>query len=413
MVLSKKTTSLFVSIILSSIPLLSIFGVSGVFVLLAASLILFISKHDSNMSFQRIDQAFAIILSLPFLVAIISMLANHSWDWSYIDKYIRYPLGALAFILMLKGRKTTLNLSIIKLGFYATAFVGFFFALYQKMVLGVQLAYAGIFSISFGEIMTAVAIISLLKFDSGKINKLPWRLSAFTLAMLASVMAGTKGAWIVYPFLMWVISDFHYNKNTVKQFTAFVASILVIAVLLCNIPFSKHRIEEAVNEVAGYYNHNDFKPTSQGLRLMMWNTALQIYAENPCFGVGPSNVSDELIKHCRNSPNESIRSGLESYQHYMVHAHNDWLESLAGQGIGGILALVLFAFFPAAICFKNRRKYSGTIRMWIYFNILINVGFVGFCTTQCLHMAPRDFWIAFSVISFAQIRILQSKESVF
>lgn len=405
--ISNKTITILVSAILAIIPLMSIFKVTAIFILLAATLLMLLGNRVTEIKLTKIDFIFISILCLPILSVIISMLANNSWEWRYIDKYIRYPLGAFAFYIFLK-KGVTIDLKILKIGFYLAAIIGFIYALYQKYILGYPLAHGAIFSISFGEIMTSIAIISMLKFEENELNARVWRILTFAFAFFASIMAGTKGAWIAYPFLLWIILDFHFSKSIAKQIGVFVISTAIIFFIFWSIPFSKQRIESSKNDVISYFTQEDFAPTSQGLRLMMWNTALDIYKENPIFGVGAPNVSEALIESCYNSPNPSIKAKVKSFECYLVHVHNDWLEALAGQGIGGLLSLILFAFFSTIVCFKNKKKYICKTKMWIYFNILINIGFAIFCSTQCLHFIPNNFWIAFNVISFAQFRINQN-----
>lgn len=396
---------LIASLILASIPALSLFGVSSVFILLAVASLLFLGQKREIIPLAKTDYFFVLVLCFPLVAAIITMLVNHNWEWSYVDKYIRYPMGALAFVLMLKGARIKLDLSLLKLGFYVAALIGFSYALYQKIILEQELASAGIFSISFGEIMTAIAVISLLRFEQNRVNAPLWRILSFSLATLATIMAGTKGAWVAYPFLLWFVFDLYFGKHLWKQLAIFLGAILMIGVIMWIIPFSKNRIKSAVSDVTGYYAKDSFTPTSQGLRLMMWDTALEIYQDNPIFGVGPADVSSELISRCETSSNESISATIDKYKSCLSHVHNDWLESLAGQGILGSLSFALFIFFPLIFSFKQRHNSCEKIKVMAYFNIIINVGFSIFCLTQCLHMAPRDFWIAFNMFSFVQLRL--------
>ncbi len=406
---SNRTLSILTSSIIALVPLLSILNISGTFILLLSCLLMLLGNHEKKTKLAIIDWAFITVLTLPLVSVIISMLVNSSWEWTYIDKHIRYLLGAIAFFLLLTNRKLPFNLKTLKIGFYLAAIVGFVFASYQKLILGVSLASGAIFPISFGEIMTSIAVISALKFEDNKTNSKVLRLGTFSLALFASIMAGTKGAWVAYPFLLWILLDFQFKKNTPKQLAVFTASLLLVFVVLWSIPFSQHRIKRAVNDVTTHLSQEKFTISSQGLRLLMWETSLDIFAKKPLFGVGPSNLSKEVIEACYASPNPSISTRVDEYKRYMMHVHSNWLEALAGQGIIGFLSLFLFAFFPTFLCFKNRNKVQEATRMWMYFNILVNISFSIFCLTQCLHMIPRDFWIVFNTLSIAHVRIEQIK----
>ncbi|MFV0365728.1 MAG: O-antigen ligase family protein [Mangrovibacterium sp.] len=408
MTISNNISKSIGSFIISLIPLLSLWGISSVFLLLVAVLIPFVSKnYDASLKLTKVDWSFVVVFAFPLLAVIFTMLATNTWQWACVDKYLRYPLGGLAFFFMLKSKKNVVDLAWLRFGFYAAALVGFVYAYYQKEVLGMALATGGIFPISFGEVMAFIAVISLLKFDDSKSNAFVWRLLFFALALLASIMAGTKGAWVAYPILLWFIFDFHYEKHLGKQIGIFLVSLSLVSIILWSIPFSQNRIKLAVSDVTGYFSQEEFHPTSQGLRFMMWHTALEMYKDHPWFGVGAPQVRTELAEYCKTSPNASVRKTFPSYQHCLTHVHNDWLEALAGQGLLGFFSFVFFAFYSMVVCLVNRKKYTGEARMWIYFNILTNVAFAIFCCTQALHTAPRDLWIAFSAISFAQFRIMQ------
>lgn len=396
-----------VPFIIALLPLLSLWNISTVIILSAITFLFFVLNYDAEVKLGKVDYWFMAILALPLLTVIMVMLITNTWEWSYVDLYLRHLLGGLSFFFILKSRESPINLSWLKLGFYAAALLGFACALYQKVVLGVGLASAGVFPISFGEIMTAVAVISLLSLEQNRINAPIWRLLAFVLASFASIIAGTKGAWVAYPFLLWLVFDFYFGRNLRKQLVISLGTLLLMGAVMWTIPFSRNRIKSAVSDVTGYYTKDTFTPTSQGLRLLMWNNSLAIYTEYPVFGVGPSQVNEEIIQACYNSPKSSVSSQVDSFKQSITHAHSDWIQSLVGQGIFGISTFALFVFFPLVYSFKQRRNTCAKARAMAYFNLLVQVGFSIFCLTQCLHAAPRELWITLCVLSFALLRKTQ------
>ncbi len=392
------------SLFLALIPVLTLWGVSGVFILLPAAILLVISNYDVKLQLEKIDWIYIGILCFPLFSVVLSMQFNQSWEWQYVDIYMRYPLGALAFFFLLKGHNAKLDLKWIKIGFYATALIGFSWALCQKQVLGIYLAGAGVFSISFGEIMTVVAVISALRFDDSKVNAPIWRVLAFVLSMLASLMSGAKGSWVAYPVLLWLLFDFYYNKNLGKQLLLFFSTMMVLSAVLWSVPFSKQRIQGAVSDVTAYFNHEEFTPSSQGLRLLMWDTALSITKDNLLVGVGAPQVSAELKARCEHSEVESVAKKYQSYQVYLVNMHSEWMEILAGQGIVGFLGFLFLMFYTPFICFQSRNRVSGEARVWAYLHLLVQMGFIIFSLTVCPQTAARNFWITLGVLSFAGFR---------
>ncbi len=381
------------------IPLFSILDWGTVYYL--GAVFLFFQKGQDTKLYT-IDKVFLTAMCLCFIVPILSMLCNHFWEWRYIDKYSRFLAGALVYWALVRNQKLTINTSWLKLGFYSASFIGFLYASYQKLFLGIHLANAAIFSISFGEIMTFVAAICLLQLGKGRLEKWTWRTLFFIFAFAASLMAGTKGAWVAYPLLLAIV--IHYQLNKSLRIKAYTALITILILVFSLIPFTRQRIQSAYQDVTLFFTEDKYHFTSQGARLLMWNFALEAYTEKPICGLGPGRVNDAILAKSLASTDSSIQTQMQAGKEYIVHAHNDWIETLAGLGILGFISFAIFALYPVYINIKYRKKATSSIRMWSSFSLITCCGFAIFMLTQCLHSTPREVWIAFNILSFSQLR---------
>jgi O-antigen ligase len=82
-------------------------------------------------------------------------------------------------------------------------------------------------------------------------------------------------------------------------------------------------------------------------RLIIWGVAFDVFMDNPLFGVGLGNFRDEFFSR---AVTLNVELGYSS-----LHAHNTYLEILAGTGLVGLLAYLGFLLFVARQLAKRWR----------------------------------------------------------
>jgi O-antigen ligase len=82
-------------------------------------------------------------------------------------------------------------------------------------------------------------------------------------------------------------------------------------------------------------------------RLIIWGVAFDVFLDNPLFGVGLGNFRDEFFSR---AVTLNVELGYSS-----LHAHNTYLEILAGTGLVGLLAYLGFLLFVARQLAKRWR----------------------------------------------------------
>src|SRR5690606_16401129 len=79
----------------------------------------------------------------------------------------------------------------------------------------------------------------------------------------------------------------------------------------------------------------DTENASNAIRLMLWRTNWEIFRDNPLLGVGLHENSKFLQEYY-------LELGFTKYAHYVGHAHNNFLQVLAGTGVIGFFCFVSF-----------------------------------------------------------------------
>jgi O-antigen ligase len=176
-----------------------------------------------------------------------------------------------------------------------------------------------------------------------------------------------------------------------------------------------------------------------GGRTAMFGTALEIAKHFP-FGVGTDNFrtggTTVIILDAINNENVTVKNQtgkvlnnddlagdiynyrLESYNEdgslkytsRFRHAHNEWLNVLAENGVAGFILLTLLFAFPIKIFWQNLSHENDLVGMYSYCGILLIVSFAIFGQTQSVFTshAAVIFFIFFLFLFLAQISRLNN-----
>ena len=94
------------------------------------------------------------------------------------------------------------------------------------------------------------------------------------------------------------------------------------------------------------------------------------------------------------------------------HAHNEWLNILAENGIAGIILLTLLFAFPVKIFWQNLSHKNDLVGMYSYCGILLIASFAIFGQTQSMFTshAAVIFFIFFLYLFIGQIYRLNNMD---
>jgi len=142
-----------------------------------------------------------------------------------------------------------------------------------------------------------------------------------------------------------------------------------------------------------FQDFKDYSVTSEAnhsisLRLSMWSSGLTAFKQKPIIGYGYQNTGLEASRHASGT----YAKGFIKHQKML---HNDYVNSLVGFGILGLLALMALLFLPLTLFFKRLKAEKEFARSAI--GVLFIVALSVFAITDSIysHSVMRSFFVFF------------------
>lgn len=155
-----------------------------------------------------------------------------------------------------------------------------------------------------------------------------WR-TYLVACSLFSAMAGllasfTRGSWLAVAGAFLVLLNWDSLKRAVFLFLLLVLSVSLVSM-------------SGFPELAGRMSAiSDVKDSSNTGRFDLWRANIEIFKENPLIGIG-YGVNEELVQNYY--PKIGIQNGRQG------HAHNTYIQVLAGTGLFGFLFFIWFLIY--------------------------------------------------------------------
>lgn len=156
----------------------------------------------------------------------------------------------------------------------------------------------------------------------------------FLAGLAALIFNGTRGAWIAVAMTAGILLLYYMVRNK-RNFIVGIILVAVCSGILVNNSAFMHRMSTITN--------NKYQSNSE--RLLMWNSAWNMFKDHPVFGVGlgqyKDNYQQKYISPKAKEPN-------------LEHAHNNFIQMLAENGMVGFLGfMTMFTY----IIWHNFRKF--------------------------------------------------------
>lgn len=176
--------------------------------------------------------------------------------------------------------------------------------------------------------------------------------TCFVLAILATAMSGSRGAYI--GFLAMTLAWLAFNMRKRWVVGLLLLAIVTSAVIYTNSVIVKTGVNRALNSFVVYFRtpdiaHAKFGLDSTEIHLEMWRAAKYFFPAHPILGVGPGNYQAMAKTYAAEGKvNPAIgRHG---------HPHNIFLEDLYSKGIIGLISILLLLYYPFYILWKTRQR---------------------------------------------------------
>ena len=260
------------------------------------------------------------------------------------------------FILLLPAyfyiRKSNISYNHVFLGLLAGAIATLGIALYQVFYLDFSRAYGVLNIVHFGGLAVAMAIMCLttaLLTDNNRLKT--WMLSGFVAALGASILGGSRGAWLSLFTVLALFMIINPQKWSIKFR---LVSSLVTIILISSayfIPSVGSRIDLAVQDLNSYYV-DDIVKTSLGVRLEAWNASWIGILQQPITGMGEGSFHSwiqELIN--RQEINPDVK--------HIAHIHNEYISATFHRGWPGLATLIILYIAPLLTFWHQFKVASG------------------------------------------------------
>lgn len=259
-------------------------------------------------------------------------------------------------------------------------------AAYEHWWLGRLRVGNGINAIPFGNLALLFGSLSLAGLVSLSSARNGLRLALALAAvggLLASVLSGTRGGWVVFPVLAFIVLlAFHATRPRWGRFrgsmvglVAVLVAILLAMSLMPGAPV-KGRLAEGATNLKEYAGGD--AGSSLGLRLDMWSAGWQLIKLRPGLGWGEGRLEaqrDVWVEQGR------FHQGISLYD----QLHSDLVDTFARRGVPGLMSLMALYGVPLWLFWRYRRRgdYEET-RALALCGVLIVVGFIGFGLSQSM-----------------------------
>lgn len=142
----------------------------------------------------------------------------------------------------------------------------------------------------------------------------------FLAGLAALIFNGTRGAWLAVAITSGILL-LYYMFRSKRNLIVGIVLIAVSGGLLVNDAAFRHRVSTITN--------NKYQSNSE--RLLMWESAWNMFKDHPVFGVGlgqyKDNYQQKYISPKAKEPN-------------LAHAHNNFMQMLAENGIVGFIGFI-------------------------------------------------------------------------
>lgn len=208
--------------------------------------------------------------------------------------------------------------------------------------------------------------------------------------LLASVLSGTRGGWVVFPALGLLVCGAAFVVMPRGRMIALAAMLVVALLAMAFLPRASvsSRVGEGVANLQGYARGD--AGTSLGVRLEMWRAGWHLILEKPLLGWGEGKLEaqrDQWVAEGR------FNGGISQYD----QLHSDIVDTLARRGIVGMLSLFALYLMPLGLFWHYWRRagHAGNeavqreVRAFALCGALVVVAFMGFGLSQSMLRDPR------------------------
>ena len=282
--------------------------------------------------------------------------------------------------------KSNVDLKHIVLAIKLSVIVGTVYAIY----LGAGRAEVGSDSPTiFGFIMVFFGFIAIIDIWTQSNKEKLFSIFIFFLAVYSVLLSGTRIAFVITIALFFSVMFIWSIRGylTQKRLLLIVTVLTVITAVSMNNKSFNDRIDIAFNEFKTFSTDKDAHG-SVDLRLTMWSGGFEAFKQQPIIGYGYQNTGLVASRDVYGRNAKEFIKGQKML-------HNDYINSLVGFGILGLLVLLALLFFPLTLFFKRLKADKDYTQNAI--GVLFIIALSVFAITDSIysHNVMRSFVVFF------------------
>lgn len=170
-------------------------------------------------------------------------------------------------------------------------------------------------------------------------------IAAIALALVACVLAQTRGTWLAFPVLVFLYCWYLFKTGSKRFVLIFILVGGVVVTSLSQTHFFKQRMALSGYSFERY--SEGYSQTSIGARLDMFKAAVILIKQNPIWGHGLNSYKEKATEI-----RKAIK-GMSSHVGMWNNPHNEILQVMVEKGIIGLISLILLFAAPAYLFIKG------------------------------------------------------------
>ncbi|MEF1289224.1 O-antigen ligase family protein [Vibrio sp. M260118] len=335
---------------------------------------LYVTNNKKFISLGKFDYLVIFILSF-YLIGAIPVTIYDGTTTRYFQGGIRLILCIPIYIALthyLKKYRVDIR-EYLELGVIYGCVSTFTLAVYQFYYLEMVRVDGFLYSINFGYLACSLAFLAFsLVFNSSRKALLT---IAFVLGIISVTLTLTRGAIFAIPILLTLIAILKLKSLNFKLIIAF--GTLFIVVCSATYQYSqdfKQRIDFTIYEFSQISSGNINQAVSSGDRLQYWFAAIEAFKKNPTIGL-PYDKREELNQELFLAGKMGERAANVS----RGHAHSQYFEMIASNGLLGIVSIFTTLFVPLMLFIRHHVSVHSN---WALPGAMFVAGFTIFGLTE-------------------------------
>ncbi|MEX0333105.1 O-antigen ligase family protein [Vibrio tubiashii] len=334
----------------------------------------YLYKNWSEIKIDKFDIIVMICFSFYLLGAIPVAIIDGSTG-RYFQGGGRLILCIPVYLALSHLLKTS-NLQLrnhLEWGVLFGSILSFLLAIYQYFYLSMPRVDGFLFSINFGYLSCSLAFLALtLSFDS---TKRLWLILAFIIGIFSVVLTLTRGAIFAIPILFIFTALLNIRKLSIKVIVLGITTFIFSCIMTYNYSYKfQQRINFTIYEFSSIVSGNINQAASSGDRLQFWYGATEAFKVSPLTGLTYEEREEVNHKLYLEGKMDERPSKIPR-----GHAHSQYFEMLASNGILGIISIITTIFIPLSILIRHYVRYESP---WALSGAVFVSGFAVFGLTE-------------------------------